>query len=432
MEIGAGNRDAADCRGELTTEGSGHMATLYKRGAGWSVQFDDPNGNRRTVSLGELPATAARLVRSHVETLIAVRGAGGQIPEATETWLDGIGDTLREKLVRVGLAESRRVATLGAFSDEFARRRTDWGAPMIAQFGLAMQDAKAFFGADRRLDSIADGEGEFFRAFLATKGLAFATIRKRVGMVKRLLRHAVQLRIIRTNPLADEKTASPPNPERMHYVTPDVAHAVLAELIGEARLVFVLGRFAGLRITSETHALKWSGVDFDRRNLRVFARKTKRTRDVPMTPAVYAELLRHFEDAPDGAEFVLQRRSPLPVVTRAFLAAIDRAGVERWPKVCHALRASFATDAARHLPAHVAAAILGHSKQVAASHYWMAQRDDIASAASALHGALQNFATDSGLERPKALPVAVNERHEADSSGQDMTLSVGAAGFEPA
>ncbi len=48
---------------------------------------------------------------------------------------------------------------------------------------------------------------------------------------------------------------------------------------------------------------------------------------------------------------------------------IKRAGLKQWPKLWQNLRASAATDLARCLPGHVAAAICGHTEQIAQEHY---------------------------------------------------------------
>ncbi len=48
---------------------------------------------------------------------------------------------------------------------------------------------------------------------------------------------------------------------------------------------------------------------------------------------------------------------------------IRRAGVMQWPKLWQNLRASGATDFAKNLPSHVAAAMCGHTEQIAQEHY---------------------------------------------------------------
>ena len=56
---------------------------------------------------------------------------------------------------------------------------------------------------------------------------------------------------------------------------------------------------------------------------------------------------------------------------------IRRAGVMQWPKLWQNLRASGATDFAKNLPSHVAAAICGHTEQIAKEHYWTVSVGDL-------------------------------------------------------
>ncbi len=59
---------------------------------------------------------------------------------------------------------------------------------------------------------------------------------------------------------------------------------------------------------------------------------------------------------------------------------ITRAGVKQWPKLWQNLRASGCTDFARSLPSHIAAAICGHTEQIAQEHYWTVTDTDLDSA----------------------------------------------------
>ena len=61
----------------------------------------------------------------------------------------------------------------------------------------------------------------------------------------------------------------------------------------------------------------------------------------------------------------------------AFHKLIKKAGVKQWPKLWQNLRASGCTDFARDLPSHVAAAICGHTEQIAKEHYWQVSDADL-------------------------------------------------------
>lgn len=402
------------------------MASLFKRDESWVVQFDDADGNRRTVSLGRIAAASARSACGHIEHLAAAAFAGAAIPRDTAVWLAGIGDKLRDKLAAVRLTEPRKSATLQSFADSYVASRKDWSDAARTQFMLGVTDAVRFFGPTRSLASVTQADADAFRAELASR-LAPATARKRMRFTKHLFQRAVRARILSENPFQDQKTANVVNRERLQFIDADTAMKVADELTGNARLVFLLARFAGLRTPSETYALKWADVSFDHETLRVFASKTGRTRMIPMLPAVRAALLAAFSDAPDGAEFVFQNRQPLPVIQRNVERAIVRAGVTRWPKLFQQLRASFATDCVRALPANAAAAILGHSAKVAAESYWTTDATDIASAAKAL----RNRTESAGIDATENPANRLQTVHTSELTGMLWKCSVGDTGFEP-
>lgn len=51
--------------------------------------------------------------------------------------------------------------------------------------------------------------------------------------------------------------------------------------------------------------------------------------------------------------------------------------MKQWPKLWQNLRASGATDFARSLPSYIAAAICGHTKEIAEEHYWQVTDTDM-------------------------------------------------------
>ena len=266
-----------------------------------------------------------------------------------------------------------------------------------------------------------------------TARLKLATVRKRLRILKHLFRQACRAELIDRNPLADTKTTSGANRERMRYVSVEDALAVADELTGEPRLIFLLARFAGMRVPSEPDSLRWEHVDFDNETLRVYAPKTDTTRTVPMLPVVRDELLRAFGELPDGAVGVLQQQRKLPVIRRAIERAAARANVPIWPKVLQQLRASFATDCVRVLPANTAAAVLGHSAQVAAEHYWMCDATDIQRAAYALQHTVELACTkvnSSGTKRGKPAKFT-QKRGGALTCASGSSLPMGQTGFIP-
>lgn len=402
------------------------MASLFKRGKSWVIQYE-AGSERKTLSIGRLAAASARSVCAHVEHLISAKASATAVPPATAGWLTQIDDDLHQRIAAHKLTLPRHQVTLADFAEDYKARRPDWGAGTCAQYDLATSDAEKFWGADRRLDAINRADVDALKADLTTR-LSTATVRKRLRLLKHIFKAAIRSGLIMINPVDDQVVSGGNNRDRLVYVPADNALALTDELYGEVRLIVLLARFAGLRVPSEPNTLKLSDVDFERETLRVYSPKTKTSRTVPMLPVVRDELLKAFDRVPEGGEDVLQAKLKLPVIRRVVEAAITRAGLKQWPRLIQNLRASFATDCVRNLPANTAAALCGHSRNVAAEHYWSVGEDDIASAANALRNITKT--PENGQKQPDE--KSAQTRKNKEPYGKDRKAPVGAAGFEPA
>ena len=125
----------------------------------------------------------------------------------------------------------------------------------------------------------------------------------------------------------------------------------------EWRLVFALSRFGGLRCPSEHLALTWPDVDWERNRFRVDSPKTG-VRWVPIFAELRPYLAEAFEQAPEGALYLINRYRDVQVNLRTqLLRIIRKAGLEPWPKLFHNLRASRETELAAEHPIHVVCAL---------------------------------------------------------------------------
>ena len=144
--------------------------------------------------------------------------------------------------------------------------------------------------------------------------------------------------------------------------------------------------------------LKWEDVLWDQKAIMVHAPKTERygkgVRKIPFFPHIEECLRDAFEQADEGAIYVIERHAPLclrgqkerTIGTRRgnigsmFTKIILRAGIVPWPKLIHNLRASFETDLLNEkygkFGLHVIADWLGHSVKVMLEHYGRFQKSD--------------------------------------------------------
>ena len=125
--------------------------------------------------------------------------------------------------------------------------------------------------------------------------------------------------------------------------------------------------------------------------------------------------------------------------TDSVVAELQKAlpNIETWPKLFQNLRASCSTELAQEFPAHVAAAWIGHSVEIANKHYWQVTDDDFARAVGKTKAA-QNPAQQVHAGPRRGSQVTGSAYKEttvlqgsASSRETSQTSRVGPAGFEP-
>lgn len=131
------------------------------------------------------------------------------------------------------------------------------------------------------------------------------------------------------------------------------------------------------------------------------------SRFAPMPKSLEDDLSKLQEDSKPNAVYVLDRVNPTTNLRTTLEKIIKRAEVKQWPKLWQNLRASASTDFARALPGHVAAAICGHTKQIAQEHYWTVTDSDLA-AASSLFNEIKAQAAVEAVQEPEVKPEAVS------------------------
>jgi len=141
-------------------------------------------------------------------------------------------------------------------------------------------------------------------------------------------------------------------------------------------LIVALARFGGLRTPSETMALRWSDINWEKNRVRVPSPKTEHhsgggSRIIPLFPDLRPYLEEAWDEAEPGTEYVITRyRGDSRLNLRSRLLDIIRlAGLKEWPKLFQNLRSTRETELAERFPMHVVCAWIGNSEPVAAKHY---------------------------------------------------------------
>jgi hypothetical protein len=75
-----------------------------------------------------MPIRSAEFICRHVEALLAAKIGGQSAPRDTASWLSGISDQLRDKLVKTGVIDETKktpLMTITALIVEYTAARTD-------------------------------------------------------------------------------------------------------------------------------------------------------------------------------------------------------------------------------------------------------------------------------------------------------------------
>ena len=411
----------------------------------------EKNGKRHTVRLGKVSLKKAESFKEKVENLISAKIQNTSIDAETARWVAGLHDDIHSKLAATGLVAARtgRSASmsmkLGQFLDQYCQGRTDVKEGTQLVYERTKKHLIEFFGADKFLSEITPGDADQFRLYmlglpgkLPGTTMSENTVRRASGICRQFLNAAIRRKMIEENPFGDLPVAVRGNKAREYFVTREEADKVLEACPdGQWRLLFALARYGGLRNPSETLALRWSDVDWDRSRMTVHSCKTEHhegggSRVAPVFPELYPHLLAVYEQAEPGTEYVITRYRKTGLNLRTQLQKIiRRAGLKPWPKLWQNLRATRQTELENDFPTHVVCSWLGNSRRVAEKHYLQVTDEHFQKAA---HNPAQ-YPAVSGGKRSQA--ESIEEQKGAfigqKTASRDVKqgTSVGGTGLEP-
>ncbi len=373
----------------------------------WRILFTDLNGQRRAIQFGRMSEKRAEAIKAHVEELIQSAASGSTLDGGTASWANGEGRKkcparMRRQLVKLGLIAPgpgdvpapAAAPTVAAFIDGYLADRKDVLKERTMNGAGQDQDSLLkFLGADRALDAVTPGDADDFVVWLRREDFAEATIGRRVRRCSQFFRAAVRKRLIADNPFAGVEAPSQENESRFYFVTRAETERLLEACPNaQWRLIVALSRYGGLRCPSETLALTWGDVDWERNRIRVPSPKTERykgkaSREIPLFPELLRPLLEASELREDGGSpFVITRgrdseRDGGPNLRTQMLRILKRAGLTPWERVFHNMRASRQNELAAEYPIHVVCRWIGNSALIANKHYLSGTDDYFAAAA---------------------------------------------------
>jgi integrase len=396
------------------------------------IQFTAIDGARKTLRLGKSNNRDAEQHQRVVETILNCQSASLTLEPEIAKFIGVLPAVLRKRYIACGLisaSEPKPIAKntlLGPFlTSYFDSRAMDVKESSQIVFSHTHKRLIEFFKADKPLKDITASDARDFRKWLASTNkrdkpkegeqapsLSLNTVKRRTGFCKQAFAQAVADGIIDRNPFAGMASSVRSNKERQEYVDLTTFNQVLAKAPNARwRALLVLARLGAFRIPSEAQGLKWDHVAWDAKRISVVdSSKTEHhakraIRIVPMLPAIEKELLAWFAEAPDG-DYVFPGIHGDTNLRTQLEKIITRAGLKQWPKLWQNLRASGCTDFARTLPSHIAAAICGHTEQIAKEHYWQVTDSDMTEA-------MQKMSVQKPEVKPEAVSGGFDSQHIA-------------------
>jgi site-specific recombinase XerD len=339
-----------------------------------TIQFIGSDGKRRSIRLGKVSQRQAEAIKLRVEALNAAIISKCPLDGDTARWVAEIGDDLADKLAAVGLIPRRSSSLLGEFLSSYISGRTDVKPRTRINLEACKARLVEFFGADKPLKDISQGDADAWVVWLKGK-YAGGTTGRTIKRAKQFFKAAVRSRLIPASPFADVKGSAATDKSRRFFVTRETTAKVLDACPDvEWRLIVALARYAGIRIPSELLLLTWSDVLWEQGRFRVRSPKTehhegKSERWVPIFPELRPYLEAAFDAAPEGAVHLVSQRNDGVNLRTRLLRIIRRAGCTAWPKLFVNLRSSRETELVAVYPLHVVCAWLGNSELIAQKHY---------------------------------------------------------------
>ncbi len=354
------------------------MASISKLGKGKqplrAIDFIGLSGRRQRLRLGKVTHDMALEYKRRVEKLLAAKRLNQTPDQDTIHWLSGLPFDVRTKLAKLMLCslpdDQAQNTSFGAFCETYkSRKKVEIKPSSYLRLNQAIERMKLYFAPNLMMDQFTPALAKDWRTKLLKDGLSDASIRTNIRYAKAVFKDAIERDMLTKNPfryLASSAVAA----DRTRYVTPEeTTRLINATDDHNWKCLIGLARYAGLRVPSESHVVKWADIDWESRRLSVFGQKTNTHRVVPLMP----EMLELLKNASQGLSKT-KLKGPIVDLTqhnrhRQFPKIIEKAGMEPWPDLFQTLRRSCETHMSTMAPQHAVSAWIGHSEEVSRRHY---------------------------------------------------------------
>lgn len=357
-----------------------------------AIQWAAPDGKRKTLRLGKISKNNAEIFRHRVELILSSQVMGLALDPDTSAWAARVQEPIRSRMIRCGLfigeAKPRKNSmTFIDYVNAYIEKRSSAVKPATRIVWKTASDAFAkTIPPGMSLQQLHAGHAQDWIDAMRTAKLKPTTIHKRLSFVKQFLDHAVDSRLIPSNPFESVKVVRPREKTNVE-VTRDQIAALLAVLDPTWQAIVALCRFGGLRCPSEVLSLRWEHIDLESNVMRIPEPKNEHHegRGMRVCP-LFADLRPYLEKLPRG-EYVIDKPEYRARAMKAtgwananlrtyLLNKMEEHGLAPWPRLFHSMRASRQTELERQFGITAACAWIGNTPQVARASYLLVTSDE--------------------------------------------------------
>ena len=379
------------------------------------MEFKITIDGKRHKFCGYSNEAAMEEAKNNIDALITAKREEKTAEKPVREWRDKLATSNPnhyDRLAELGLVEARiKSGTLADLIDVFELSNADKKPRTIKNRQACCNMMCRFFGAEKLVNSIKPKEADMLWEYM-TENYAPATYKRQIKTVKQIFSVAVREKWISENPFKHLKGGDSVNTDRQFYITREMADMVMAACPDACSLlIFVLGRYGGLRIPSELIYLKWSDILWEQGKIRIsIPKKTGKKeslkhRYLPIFPELVAPLQDYYESLSEGSrrpdDLLFPGIEGEQNLRRGLERIIERAGLTMWPKLFINLRSTRETELLleKH-PLHVVCSWIGNTPAVALKHYAQTT-DDVFVQASYLSKPAPTKPTPASTEGPK-------------------------------
>lgn len=364
------------------------MASIFKRPSGvWSVEIY-LNGGKRKIALRTKSERDARRTADRIQAISDAKRSGVFYLEGVNWLLKVREDSpkLYNRLAELGLAEKIEkveIKTLNDLKEAYYKKAK---LRSYVSVNCAFANLLNFFGGEMDVSKITSEKVELFLQWLrspdAYKGksiqegrvLSENCIARRIIHFRSFFDFAIRMKWCKENHFKEVRAQFQSAAPKWRYFTLEEFHRILECTPSlKFKVVWCLGRFAGVRGISEIANLHWNMIDFKNDSLVIRAGKKKgrddELRTVPLAKELKEYLLEYrattsgkgkvFPEADDSWEFGV-----------ALKRHVAKAGFGEIPQPWYNQRRSFCSDVMQSgVDPKVYEAICGHSFAMGMKHY---------------------------------------------------------------